>query len=434
MPGNNTPLVSVIMPFYNGQRYMTQAVQTVLDQTYKNIEIVVVDDASPNKDESLFIKKLSKKYAFTLVSNTSNKGIGQTLADAVSASKGEFIAELSQDDLYKPEKIEEQMKMLMSKNLDAVYAIGDILYEGSDQRVQRDTEKISTIINSGKAAELLKQKNLSGISLQGLLARQSVVREAIIPIWRDYLLDDWPVNIRLFENYRVGFIDKPLWTCRLHSQSTSRDVWKQLGPQIEVIARMTPEQFRIEGIGNRLASLARRLLKQKYDPDTIIRLAAAGLVLTQSGGHHKKVSGILNKLPSQLKKQIMMNKLNLIDDAMKSENNIVIPKKPGNINWNTIGKDITSEIRNNSEEERLNRIASCFHSLAIDVLSVPQTLNHAGSSLLLASLVLTENSENESEIIHVLKSIQQDDNDLIRKKYRLLKRKINRSARYLWLN
>lgn len=432
MPGTDQALVSVIMPYFNGSYYMEQAIQSILDQTYDNIEIIVVDDASPNDGESAFIEHLSQKHKFKLITHTTNKGIPPTLADAAEASNGEFIAELSQDDLYKPEKIERQMAELLDKNLDAVYAIGDILYEGSDELVVRDTEKLNKIIDSGNALKILKQKNLSGISIQGLLAKRSVYQKDIIPIWRDFLLDDWPVNIRLFERYNVGFMDHPLWTNRAHSKSTSRNVWKWLGPQIEVIARMTPEHTRAEGIGNRLASLARRLLKQNNEPNTIIRLAAAGLMLTESPDKQKKASRILNKLPSKQKKNIIIDKLKLINEVIECKNKPLIPDKSGNIDWKNIGKKIAHATNAKSDNERLHSISNLLYSLSFNSQSGKKASDHMHTNLLLASLLLTNATDDESKIICAIKSLHPKFNDLINEKCRLLKEKSGRSFRNLW--
>ncbi|UCF16533.1 MAG: glycosyltransferase family 2 protein, partial [Phycisphaerales bacterium] len=308
MTGNERPLVSVIIPYYNGRRFVREALESILSQTHDNIEIVVVDDASPDKGDSDYVEKLADEFGFKLIRHSTNKGIGHTLADAVEASSGDFIAELSQDDLYKPQKIERQLDELMNNDLDAVYAAGDVLYQDGGQYRDRNTAKTKEIIESGTAVERLRIQNLPCISMQGLLAKRSVFEKDVIGIWREYLLDDWPVNIRLFERYRVGFIEDPLWTSRTHGQNTSVNICKWLGPQIEVVARMAPDHLKAEAVGNRISSMARRLLKQQANSDQIIRLAFAGLMLTESRQQYTKAKRVLDKIPSRKRKAIAASK------------------------------------------------------------------------------------------------------------------------------
>ena len=180
MSGSDLPLVSVLMPYYNGREFISDAVESVLNQTYGNIEIIIVDDASPREADSEYMEKFSADKGIRLIKHTVNKGIGESLADAYAASAGEYVAELSQDDLYKPEKIERQLKELVDKNLDAVYAAGDIVYRNSGRRAKRNTVKTMSIIESGNAPERLRLQNLDCLSLQGLLAKRSVFEDDIV--------------------------------------------------------------------------------------------------------------------------------------------------------------------------------------------------------------------------------------------------------------
>ena len=100
MNANN--LVSVIIPNYNYEKFIAETIESVLSQTYKNVEIIVVDDGS--KDKSLeVLEKFGDKIR---VIQQKNAGVSAARNHGVSFSKGEFIAFLDADDAYRPEFLE----------------------------------------------------------------------------------------------------------------------------------------------------------------------------------------------------------------------------------------------------------------------------------------------------------------------------------------
>ncbi|MBN1457530.1 MAG: glycosyltransferase family 2 protein, partial [Sedimentisphaerales bacterium] len=412
-----------IMPYYNGRKYTDRAVRSVLDQTYKNIEIIVVDDASPDPQDAEYIKDLSKKLGFKLITHHTNKGIARTMADAAIASTGQYIAELSQDDLYKTKKIEQQLNELTTKNLDAVYALGDTFDDETGKLTGRDYAKTKKIIDTGQASHALKLQNLPCISIQGLMAKRSVFENDIIPIWNDFLLDDWPVNIRLFDKYNVAFIDTPLWTARSHSLQTSHNRWKWLGPQIEVIARMVPYNLKAEGIGNRLASMARRLQKQNKQQNDVIRFSFAGLILTESADQQKKASRVLGRISSKQKKQILAPLLSPSASAAEHDLQTTLTT-----DWQNLGKNI-ADASALKESERLNAVSQNFASLASNLLPMESSSADA-VKFALAAMVLTDDPQQISQITHLLQSSRHDK--LIKQKLQLLKTKSRQSLKLFW--
>ena len=102
------PLVSIIIPVYNGSNYLKEAIESAFGQTYKNIEILVINDGSNDKGltHNLAISFGDKiKYY-----NKENGGVASALNFGISKMNGEYFSWLSHDDIYKPEKIESQIK------------------------------------------------------------------------------------------------------------------------------------------------------------------------------------------------------------------------------------------------------------------------------------------------------------------------------------
>ncbi|OGZ72552.1 MAG: hypothetical protein A2908_01625 [Candidatus Staskawiczbacteria bacterium RIFCSPLOWO2_01_FULL_38_12b] len=108
-----SPLVSVIIPTYNRKELVARAVNSVFEQTYKNIEIIVIDDASDD-DTFEVIRELSKKDArMFILRNETNLGLAITLNKAIQFSHGEYIARLDDDDFWcNIKKLEKQVDFL----------------------------------------------------------------------------------------------------------------------------------------------------------------------------------------------------------------------------------------------------------------------------------------------------------------------------------
>ena len=102
------PLVSIIIPVFNGSNYVAEAIDSALAQTYKNIEIIVVNDGSTDDTETI-VKQYGDKINYY---KKENGGVASALNLAISKAKGEFISWLSHDDVYYPDKVEVQIKRL----------------------------------------------------------------------------------------------------------------------------------------------------------------------------------------------------------------------------------------------------------------------------------------------------------------------------------
>lgn len=103
----NKPLVSIVIPLYNGSNYVEQAIKSALAQTYENIEIVVVNDGSTDEGAG---RTVCDKYTDKIVYyEKENGGCASALNYGIAKAKGEFISWLSHDDLYYPQKVEKQI-------------------------------------------------------------------------------------------------------------------------------------------------------------------------------------------------------------------------------------------------------------------------------------------------------------------------------------
>ena len=105
----NNPLVSVIIPTYNRANFLKLTLQSVADQSYKNIEIIVVDDGSPN-DEAEQVCKEFEKVTYTKIENSGGPAKPRNVA--IQKAKGKYIAFVDDDDIWLPTKLEKQVTIL----------------------------------------------------------------------------------------------------------------------------------------------------------------------------------------------------------------------------------------------------------------------------------------------------------------------------------
>lgn len=109
----DTPLVTVIIASYNHARYIEASINSVINQTYKNIELLVVDDGS--KDESpAVLKRLQEQHGFDLRFQA-NQGLARTLNDAIARARGDLIVPFGSDDIMMPHRIATQVEYMNGK-------------------------------------------------------------------------------------------------------------------------------------------------------------------------------------------------------------------------------------------------------------------------------------------------------------------------------
>jgi len=112
MGKKNYPKVSIIIPVFNGASYLWQTIESIQKSTYKNFEIILVDDGSTDESKKI-CKKIRKKYNnIRFYQFKKNKGLTSVLNYAIKKAKGKYIARINQDDIMTPKRLEKQVKFL----------------------------------------------------------------------------------------------------------------------------------------------------------------------------------------------------------------------------------------------------------------------------------------------------------------------------------
>lgn len=122
-------LVSVIIPTYNAEKYIDRTIESVLGQTYRNFEIIVVDDASSDKTWEILkrmCREHGKMYCYKLAINS---GAAIARNEAMWRAKGQYIAFLDSDDMWLPRKLEKQISILKQEKKGFCYGAIEMIDE-----------------------------------------------------------------------------------------------------------------------------------------------------------------------------------------------------------------------------------------------------------------------------------------------------------------
>jgi len=210
----NSPLVSVIMPAYNVQLYVAHAIESILNQSYRNYEFIIVDDASTDETLSIIKDFRKKDKRIVLIRNRINIGITKSLNKALRLIKGKYVIRMDADDWSYPNRFELQVKLMEDHP--------EVIVSGSHIE----------ICDQNLNPRYVRRYQLDDTSIRKHLFRYSPFAHPAT-IWRAIVLKKEKYNVILtvcqdYELYfRVGAIgkfmnlDKILLKLRMHSQSVS---------------------------------------------------------------------------------------------------------------------------------------------------------------------------------------------------------------------
>ena len=126
-------LISIVMPAYNSEKYIRNSIKSVINQTYKNWELIIIDDYSTDNTVSI-IEEFQNKNIH-LIKNKKNSGAAISRNKGIKLAKGNYIAFLDSDDLWNKEKLEKQINFMKSNNYDFTYTSFTYLKERKTKKV-----------------------------------------------------------------------------------------------------------------------------------------------------------------------------------------------------------------------------------------------------------------------------------------------------------
>lgn len=205
-------LVSVIMAAYNAEDTLESAVRSVLEQTYPNVELLIVDDCSTDFTYTI-AKRLQEQDARVYVyRNSENLGAARTREHGLRMANGNWIAILDADDIWKADKIARQMELQKETN-------AELLYTGSSF-MEADGKPICWTLHVPETLsyrQLLKQNLISNSSA---LVRHDLYEQNYAAC--DTIHEDYAIWLRILRSGRMAYgIDEPLIFYRISQKSKS---------------------------------------------------------------------------------------------------------------------------------------------------------------------------------------------------------------------
>ncbi len=228
------PLVSIVIPAYNASNFLAEAIDSALAQTYRNFEIIVVNDGSKDNGAT---RKVAESYGDKIkYFEKENGGSSSALNCGIRNMTGEWFSWLSHDDLYYPEKLEmqvERLNQLAAENIDiercVFFSGSDIIDESgryirksSDEDMKRTSEYVNNIVGNEFLIAEPTEFCFHGCSC---LVNKKVFEEIGTFDESLRLLNDMDFWFRVYSaGYKVCYIPKSLVKGRIHSKQVSKSI------------------------------------------------------------------------------------------------------------------------------------------------------------------------------------------------------------------
>lgn len=211
--------LSVIMPVYNASKFLSQTLDSVLSQSYKDFELIAVDDCSTDNSFDILCEYAKKDNRVKVYKNESNRGVSYTRNFAVGKSCGEYIALIDSDDMWKSDKLEKQLELLEKRNADLCYT-GSAFID-TDSNFSDFIFKVPVRVDY---KTLLKQ---NVISCSSVVIKKSLLEE--FPMAHDDMHEDFAVWLSVLkEGHRACGINEPLLIYRVDKNSKSGNKFKSM--------------------------------------------------------------------------------------------------------------------------------------------------------------------------------------------------------------
>jgi glycosyltransferase involved in cell wall biosynthesis len=248
--------VSVIIPCFNGEQFIGDALKSVLSQTFKELEIIVVDDGSSDGSRDV-IKQFQGDSRVIYIAHEENKGIAAARNTGIRRAQGEFIAFLDQDDVWWQKKIAKQVHVMtedVQKNIGLVSSDIEII---QDIKGKRNTwvETAPAGVGDKSRIELLRalfMRNFVRI-VTATVRRECFEKVGLLNETIRGGSDDYELCFRIARNYRFAHINEPLVTRRLHGKNFS-DIEKFYPDNLKILGEVLESVPELADLKNRRLS------------------------------------------------------------------------------------------------------------------------------------------------------------------------------------
>ena len=201
-------LVSIVVPVYNVKPFLKRCIDSLIKQTYNNIEIIIVDDGSTDGSGELCdeIKKKSQKIK---VIHQENGGLSAARNTGMRYIKGKYIFFLDSDDYIKETAIEKMVNALIENDLDVICCNRILFWDNNKEKIQYKQISNVLVMDSKEAIVQMNKYNYFDMSAHSKLFKKELFDNIVFPVGK--LSEDMFIMYKIFElSNRIGYISEPL--------------------------------------------------------------------------------------------------------------------------------------------------------------------------------------------------------------------------------
>jgi len=214
------PLYSILLPVYNGERYLRTSIESVLSQSLREFELVICDDASTDTSAAIVAGYADSRIR--LLTNSANRGLFPTLNRLVSESTGDYLRFWAQDDIMRGDCLEAERRLWeRHPEIELLYCAVDIIKEPGSVRVPFAGDPTPEVIPPWLSDQIsfyhgCMQGNISTVSVR----RSTLSAAGSFGSMR--FAGDFEMWLRISSRYPIGFLREPVVTLRSHEEQLSK--------------------------------------------------------------------------------------------------------------------------------------------------------------------------------------------------------------------
>ncbi|MFA6635866.1 MAG: glycosyltransferase [Candidatus Omnitrophota bacterium] len=198
------PLVSIVVPCYNHEKYVEKCIESIYSQTYTNFELFVFDDGSTDRSAEI-IEKLKQKYGFYFESNE-NQGLANTLNRGYGElANGDFLTFCASDDYWVPRKLELQVHFFKN-NPEYMMVFGKAIYIDEEGRILNKVTELNA--NSYRGGSIFKELFFKEFHPPVNYMFRKEVFDKVGFYDTDLWAEDFDMNLRIARHFKIGFINE----------------------------------------------------------------------------------------------------------------------------------------------------------------------------------------------------------------------------------
>lgn len=211
-------LVSIIIPTYNSAKFIHEAIDSVLNQTYTHWELLITDDCSQDETVRILEEYARRDKRIKVLCMQMNGGAAKARNNSIRQASGRYIAFLDSDDWWYPDKLQKQLDFMAANHYEFVYSA----FEYADEDLN-----VTGVSYKPKKVSHQKMKMICSIGTPGVIYDTKRIGKIYMPEIRTG--EDWGMWLDLSQRTRYAYATNvPLWKYRVQSLSLSSNKWQQI--------------------------------------------------------------------------------------------------------------------------------------------------------------------------------------------------------------